>query len=1015
MNLILCHTTADFDALGAAVGLCVLHPGSRIVLTGGCHPTVKDFLALHRDEYPLIERRAVNPKQIRSIMVVDTSDRARLGKAAEWLDLPHLEGVTVYDHHPNTLLNIPAKEEYIEPVGATTTLIVEKLRRSPKREGEEETGSTGDALISSSLLTPTEATVMALGIHVDTGSLTFDHSTARDAQALAWLMAQGANLRVIAEYIDPALSPQLQDLLTVCLDSLQSETLRDYTVSWVLLNTDAFVPGLSSLAARLIDFTDTDALFLANVYNVKESGELDANLAVDSIRNVQQIGMKAGRMPALQELLDHTEKVLFSNRLTIIGRSRIPETNLNELFQACGGGGHAGAAATSLKNIDPFLILSQLVEQLKAQIPHPPIARELMSSPVRTIRPETLVSDAHRILLRYGHSGLSVVNDRDNLVGIITRRDIDIALHHGFSHAPVKGYMTPQLKTITPDTTLTEIESLMVTYDIGRLPVLTNNQLVGIVTRTDVLRELHQQKERGRLGERLDSKKALIYCPIPQSIEQLLAKSVTPQLGQFLSAAAKIAEAREWQLYLVGGAVRDLLLTEAEQSLALTDIDLVVDCCQDTTLETVGEAEDIAVIQDQKKLPQSCNINQPEITANKKVINNCPSAAVELALALQKIYPHARLDIHGQFQTAALLWHKDEQLDSLMVDIATARTEFYPYPAANPEVEASSIRQDLYRRDFTINALAVRLSNPRAGELLDFFGGLQDLTIRKIRVLHANSFIEDPTRIYRAVRFAVRLGFEIEGQTEGYICHAIESGIYDQIQGKNGRAPALETRLKSELKYILKAAYWKSALQKLGNLGALRCIHPSLDLDRELWWQLRLHERCLHRLSISDPATFKSKFAGFNPGEDWQMRLEVLIAYLAPNYRGKVAANLQLSADSVQLLAELEQKKQEVVAGLSSCDRLSQLVLFLRNYELRILILLAVQCPRRIRRKIWEYLTKWANFEPFLNGNDLKVLGYRPGPLFKRMLDDLLVASLDGLVRDRDGAITFLSLRYPRS
>ncbi|OCR02635.1 poly(A) polymerase [Oscillatoriales cyanobacterium USR001] len=1001
MNLILCHATADFDALGAAVGLCVLHPGSRIVLTGGCHPTVRDFLALHRDEYPLIERRAVNPKQIRSIMVVDTSDRVRLGKAADWLDLPHLEGVIVYDHHPNTPLNIPATEKYIESVGATTTLIVEKLRRSTHREG--------DSLIS---LTPAEATAMALGIHVDTGSLTFDHTTARDAYALAWLMEQGASLGVMAEYLTPALSPQLQDLLTVCLDNLQSETLRGYTISWVLLNTDAFVPGLSSLASRLIDFTDADALFLANVYKTKESGETEVNLEVNSLGK------------------NSTEKALVSNRLTMIGRSRIAETNLNELFQKFGGGGHDRAAAASLKNVDPLVILSQLVEQLKSQIPHPPIARELMSSPVRTIRPETLVSDAHRILLRYGHSGLSVVDDRDNLVGIITRRDIDIALHHGFSHAPVKGYMTPQLKTITPDTTLTEIESLMVTYDIGRLPVLTNNQLVGIVTRTDVLRELHQQKERGKLGERLDSKKELIYCPLPQSIEQLLAKNVTPELRQFLSTAAEIAEAREWQLYIVGGAVRDLLLTDgnAKNSLSLTDIDLVVDCCQDLTLENVDESQNISVIQDE--------INQLENTPNKKVIKNCQSPAVELALALQKIYPDARLDIHGQFQTAALLWHKNREVGAkdsdnksqlssnnlstgmlrpqeiLMVDIATARTEFYPYPAANPEVEASSIRQDLYRRDFTINALAVRLSNPRAGELLDFFGGLQDLTDGKIRVLHANSFIEDPTRIYRAVRFAVRLGFEIEPQTEGYIRHAIESGIYDKIQGENGRAPALETRLKSELKYILQALYWKSALQKLGNLGALRCIHPSLDLDRQLWWQLRLHDRCLHRLSMIDAATFKSKFAGLNCGEDWQMRLEVLIAYLAPDYRGKVAANLQLSADSVQLLTELEEKKIEVVAALSSCERLSQLVLLLRNYELRMLILLAVQCPRRIRRKIWEYLTRWVSFEPLLNGNDLKVLGYRPGPQFKRMLDDLLVATLDGEVRDKDGAIAFLGLRY---
>ena len=124
-----------------------------------------------------------------------------------------------------------------------------------------------------------------------------------------------------------------------------------------------------------------------------------------------------------------------------------------------------------------------------------------MSSPVRTIRPETTIESAQRILLRYGHSGLSVVNAEGELVGIISRRDIDIALHHGFSHAPVKGYMTINMRTITPETTLPEIESVMVTYDIGRLPVLENGQLVGIVTRTDVLRELHQEEERGRQRE----------------------------------------------------------------------------------------------------------------------------------------------------------------------------------------------------------------------------------------------------------------------------------------------------------------------------------------------------------------------------------------------------------------------------------------------------------------------------------------------------------------------------------
>ncbi|HEY9852064.1 MAG TPA: DHH family phosphoesterase, partial [Leptolyngbyaceae cyanobacterium] len=129
MDLILCHTTADFDALGAAVGLTRLRPGSKIVLPGGAHPAVRDFLALHRDEFALIERRSVNSKLIRSLMVVDTQQRDRLGKASEWFDLPHIKEIIIYDHHPSQDTDIPATKLQIESVGATTTLVVEQLQK----------------------------------------------------------------------------------------------------------------------------------------------------------------------------------------------------------------------------------------------------------------------------------------------------------------------------------------------------------------------------------------------------------------------------------------------------------------------------------------------------------------------------------------------------------------------------------------------------------------------------------------------------------------------------------------------------------------------------------------------------------------------------------------------------------------------------------------------------------------------------------------------------------------------
>ena len=948
MDLILCHTTADFDGVGAAVGLTRLKAGAKLVLPGGAHPAVRDFLALHRDEYALIERRSVNTEQIQSLVVVDTQKRDRLGKAAEWLDLPQLNSIEVYDHHLNIQTDIPATHTQIEPVGATTTLIVEHLQQANIR------------------LSTVEATVMALGIHVDTGSLTYDQTTPRDAAALAWLMAQGANVRQIAEYVSPALSPQLQKLLTEALNNLQSQTQLGYTISWVLLKTPDYVPGLSSLASRLLELTESDALLLAAEY--PGSGE-------------EEQGSRGAR-ENFQPHAEQTDKLSphLTSYLTVIGRSSIDETNLNELFQPLGGGGHSQAAAMRLRDVNPSDIIEQLVNQLKDQIPQPLTARELMSSPVRTIRPETTISEAQRILLRYGHSGLSVVDENDQLVGIISRRDIDLALHHGFGHAPVKGYMTKNLKTITPQTSLPEIETLMVTYDIGRLPVLEGGQLVGIVTRTDVLRQLHQKGSGNRsfnvsvsdsepAGRSLEGggsgeKASLLPIANPQSLIPNLRTRLAPPLWKLLTQAAHEAQQRGWHLYLVGGGVRDLLLADGADTLLLKDIDLVVDGFH-------RAADD--------------------------------SAGVSLAQTLQKIYPNARLEVHGAFQTAALLWHNDPVVDSLWVDIATARTEFYPYPAANPEVEASSIRQDLYRRDFTINAMAIRLTTSRSGglPLLDFFGGLLDLRSRQIRVLHANSLIEDPTRIYRAVRFAVRLGFQIESQTEAYIRYAIDSGVYDRSLLENDRAPALQTRLKAELKHILQALYWERALQLLASLGALQCLHPNLTLDEQLWRQVRLVDRWLRR---------------FDPNktlEHWQMRLEVLIAHLAPEERSKVAKNLQLPLDSIERLHELAQAQADVVESLTTSQLTSEVVQLLRSYKLPTLVLLAVRSSRAVRRKIWQYLTIWAHIQSPLNGNDLKQLGYKPGPQYRQILDALLAATLDQVIHDQTDAKAFLAKNYP--
>ena len=1001
MKLILCHTTADFDTLGAAVGLTRLQSGARIVLAGGTHPTVRDFLTLHRDEYALIERRSVNPEQIQAIAIVDTQWRDRLGKTAEWLDLPQI-ALSVYDHHLGAESDFPAAQSQIEAVGATTTLIVEQLQSQQLA------------------LTVAEATVMALGIHTDTGSLTFDQTTARDARALAWLMEQGANLRAIADYANPGLASDLQPLLINALERLETKTVRGCTIGWVTLVLDGFVPGLSSLASHLMSLIDIDTLLLAAHYC--KHGDCHTN----SDKNSDKGNASA---------------------LTVIGRSRLDGTNLNELFSAVGGGGHPRAASVNLHTVDPQETLAQLVAQFEAQIPPPPAAKDLMSSPVRTIRPDTTIEEAQRLLLRYGHSGLSVVDADGRLIGIISRRDLDIALHHGFRQAPVKGYMATNLKTIAPETPLPDIEALMVTYDIGRLPVLDQDALVGIVTRTDILRQLHRRVRSERVRGEVTREDTLSLTPHPSrltphpSLLTTLHQSLKPELWQLLSATAAEAEQRGWHLYLVGGAVRDLLLAIATGQattgeLLLEDVDLVVD--------GFHQAADVG-------------------------------AGVAMARSLQALYPNARLEVHGKFQTAALLWHNDPQLESLWVDLATARTEFYPYPAANPEVEASSIRQDLYRRDFTINAMALRLTEPHAGELLDFFGGVLDLQAKQIRVLHANSFIEDPTRIYRAVRFAVRLGFQLDAQTDGYIRYAIASGIYAHIQEAHTQdrpqstspihAPALQTRLKAELKYILQSPYWESALQKLASLGALQCIHPTLAMDATLWQQLRLTDRALRWLrrqevegkgqkaegrgqraeggrqeadgrgqradskrqevgSAQNLSLYPLAFSLASFPAPWLVRLEILLAHLAPAYRGAVAVKLQLPADSIDRLQQLDSAQRALTAALPQCDRPSEVIQLLKPYDPLLLAFMAVRSrydsqrqterAESPRRKLWLYLTCWSTLKSPLDGNALKALGYKPGPQFKAILEALTAATVDGVIHNRAEAEAFVAERFAR-
>lgn len=896
MDLILCHQSADFDTLGAAVGAARLYPGARIALTGGSLPGVQEFLALYRDEFPLIELRSVDPRQVQRWILVDCYDPDRLGKAAAWLSVPGAK-IEIFDHHlPATPLEELWPQQqvsaHIEAVGSTCTLLVERLQGAGIR------------------LSPFERLALALGLHMDTGSLTFPETTARDGAALTWLLQQGVNLVLLRRFLGDGLTPPMQELLSQGLAQMQVEAVGEYRLGTWLLELPEFVPGLAGLVMRLMDLTGVDVLLL-----VARQGE----------------------------------------RLSLIGRARQEFAQLGRVMARYGGGGHDCAAAATLKASpdqplpDPAQVLSDLSQAVKERIPPPVTAKDLMSSPVRTIRPEVTIQEAQRVLLRYGHSGLVVVDGQGRLVGVISRRDIDIALHHGFGHAPVKGYMTTDVKTLSPDTPLAEIQRLMVQWDIGRLPVLQDGQLVGIVTRTDVLRHLH---ELPALSPQLAS--PALSCPL-----DLTFAALSPQHRRLLEEAARIADEKGLRLYLVGGAVRDLLLhrwgRQPSSCLERLDLDLVVDGPYPST-------------------PQG---------------TDPPGWGLILGKALKQHFPEARLEIHGKFQTAALIWP-----GGFCVDIASARTEFYPYPASPPEVAMGSIHQDLYRRDFSINALALRLNGPQRGQLLDFFGGQADLQKGIIRALHPNSFIEDPTRIYRAVRFAVHLGFALDPTTEEWIRTAVASGLHDAVGGE---------RLKQELAYILRSRDWPLAFERLAAWGALRCIHPALTWDPSLYRRLQRVGRWAYH--------FRRRYPELGSQEIWQLRLEALLLPLpqAP----QVASQLHLTQAGIERLSHFSHY-QALLAQLETGSLSpAQVVRLLQGLRIPAVILLAGLAAKPARRLLWRYLQEWHWVKPPLNGHDLRCLGYKPGPLFQEILERLRCLTLNGELTTRAEAEAWLRKHFP--
>jgi tRNA nucleotidyltransferase (CCA-adding enzyme) len=547
--------------------------------------------------------------------------------------------------------------------------------------------------------------------------------------------------------------------------------------------------------------------------------------------------------------------------------------------------------------------VADIWQSLEMTLPPEPVAADLMSSPVRTIEADAPVADAVRLLNDYGHSAL-VVTRNGRLAGIVSRRDLDRASRHGLRGTEVRHVMTSTVVTTGPNTSLSDILAIFVKRDIGRLPVMRQDAMLGIVTRSDVIRAQYDQAP--------DRREAVARKTVEMS-ERLQAYWPS----DWLAAFEKLSEAAQGKpVYLVGGAVRDLMLDR--QNL---DADFVIE----------GDA-------------------------------------IALAEALATRITGATYKGHEAFGTAHVYLP-----DGKVIDLASARTEHYERPGALPRVALSSIKQDLARRDFSINCLAIRIDHAGHGELIDFFGAQADLTAKELRVLHNLSFIEDPTRVLRAVRFEQTLGFRMENRTEDFARFAFATGTFDGLGGE---------RNKLELARLLSLPDPLAALQRLADLGALRLLRAGLVLDTPTRQRLRRLKVLLRRLPLE------------TGDEGWLAWLATLLYPADPLEVRAVGERLHLAGRQIEQLVTF----QTVVKGevLSQGAPLA-VVEMLRPLSTPVLAGCYACAPgRRARRAIVKFYTRWQHIHLTVSGRDLKVAGVPPGPAYKQLLNEILALRLEG-------------------
>ncbi|MCI4626521.1 MAG: CBS domain-containing protein [Candidatus Magnetoovum sp. WYHC-5] len=875
MEIITCHTNADFDCLSSMVGISKIFKTAKLVFPGSQEKQVRDFLRAFPMD--IVKLKDIELLDITKLIVVDTNDPQRIGIFKDIVNNRSVQ-VFVYDHHPKSKNGIKAAVEVIDEVGAATTLIVELIR---------------ERNIS---LTPFEATLLCIGIYEETGSMKFPTTTERDLVAASYLLRKGADLNVVSTYIQPELSKEGLALLNDLVSSLTEVFIHSVWIKIAMVYREKFNGEIAYFAHYIMDMEDIDALVL-----------------------ILNIGGK----------------------VFLVGRSRTSSLNIAKLMERFTGGGHEKAAAASIKEMPLDIVKENVIKALQELIQPIRTAKDIMTSPVITIAWDNSIKEAEKLLTKYEINVLPVIKNNEYM-GLISREIVEKALFHGFKLNKVMEFTTTDAYTALWDTPIRTIEKDMIENNQRFVAIIDNKMPIGAITRTDLLRNLYEDYIK---KSRLDIPTAYKQSH-DRNIGALLRERLPAYALNLLITAGAAADELSMQAYLVGGSVRDIL-----RGQLTLDIDIVVE----------GDG-------------------------------------IKLAKYLSNILG-GKMKTHERFQTAKIMdipIPGNNHNKTMHIDVATARTEYYERPAELPRVETSSIKKDLYRRDFTINALAAKLNKNGFGHLIDFFGGQRDLKDGIIRVMHNLSFIEDPTRAFRAVRFGERFSFKLSKHTENLIISALKLDLFDKLSG---------ARLFDELTLIFYEHEPEKIIKRLSRYGLLSVIHPKLSYSPRLDWLMK---------NVRDTLSwYNLLFLGKTIKKE-NVYLMALLDFLNENDRASALDRLLVPESfKFEIMSNTLHARQANNTLEYSKNDAAIIYKTLRGIKIEALLFLMSICNDEDKKKpISKYLIEHRNIKPMLTGKELIAMGIKPGPIYSQIFENILYEKLRGNINTKSDEIEYVKTHY---